>query len=413
MRKSRVFPSSFLCKVQNEIVVVEKCRKNPSMPTLTQNGCLDRQNRFRTALAEQCIDAVVLMEPRDVYYFTGKLLPDTFPVFMLLETEGDCWVVSHTDEGVSCVDDWIAYEWHQLDTLNFDLMNQLHSVVKAKLQDTTRVHRLGIQFEAVSGLLRQTVDDALHPSESIGIDGLLSDVQRCKDPDELEMLRWSVEVNLASYDAAQSILRSGVNELEVLAESQRGAMLKAGERVFHDGDYQCGERHGPARNRPIERGELYILDGHTCCRGYWSDLARTFIVDSQPTDLQGSIFDHVAAVQDSVPSLLKPGARGTEIWRALDDQIREHPALADSGLVHHAGHGIGIRMHEPPDLNRDREGILRVGDVVCVEPGGYTPEARYGARIENTYLITASGAENLSEYPVNVIPTGHPSDNDD
>jgi Xaa-Pro aminopeptidase len=378
------------------------------MPTLTENGCLDRQNRFRARLAERNIDAAVFMDFRDVYYFTGKLLPDTFPVFMLLEADGGCWVVAHTDDGAPCVDDWVAYEWHQLDTLNFDLMHQLNSVVKLKLQDTARVQQLGIQFESVSGLLRQSVDSALHPNESIPIDGIISEVQRRKDPDELEMLRWSVQVNLASYDAAQAILRSGVNELEVLAESQRGAMLKAGERVFHDGDYQCGERHGPARNRRIERGELYILDGHTCCRGYWSDLARTFIVDSEPTDLQQSIFDHIAAVQDSVPSLLKPSARGTEIWRALDEQIREHPAHADSGLVHHAGHGIGIRMHEPPDLNRDREGILRVGDVVCVEPGGYTPEARLGARIENTYLITASGAENLSIYPVDIIPNETP-----
>ncbi len=354
----------------------------------------------------------MLMDCRDIYYFTGKLLPDTFPVFMLLETDGSCWVVSHTDDVVSCVDDWIAYEWHQLDTLNFDLMNQLNAAVKRKLQDTGRVRRLGIQYESVSGLIQQTVDGVLQPSELIPIDDTLAEVQRCKHPDELEMLRWSVEVNLASYDAAQAILRSGVNELQVLAESQRGAMLKAGERVFHDGDYQCGERHGPARDRQIERGDLYILDGHTCCRGYWSDLARTFIVDSEPTDLQGSIFDHIATVQESVPSLLKPGARGTEIWRALDAHIREHPALADTGLVHHAGHGIGIRMHEPPDLNRDREGILRVGDVVCVEPGGYTPEARLGARIENTYLITESGAENLSQYPVNIVPTGLPSGND-
>lgn len=383
------------------------------MPTLTQNGCQDRQNRFRTALAERNIDAAVLMDCRDVYYFAGKLLPDTFPVFMLLETDGGCWVVSHTDDGPSYVDDWITYEWHQLDTLNFDLMNQLNAVVKRKLQDAAPVRRLGVQFESVSSLLQKTVESVLQPSESIPIENTLSEVQRCKHPDELEMLRWSVEVNLVSYDAAQAILRSGVNELEVLAESQRGAMLKAGERVFHDGDYQCGERHGPARNRQIERGELYILDGHTCCQGYWSDLARTYIVDSEPTDLQGSIFDHIAAVQESVPSLLKPGARGTEIWRALDEQIREHPALADTGLVHHAGHGIGIRMHEPPDLNRDREGILRAGDVVCVEPGGYTLEARLGTRIENTYLITESGAENLSEYPVNIIPSGHASRKDE
>ena len=207
---------------------------------------------------------------------------------MLLETDGDCWVVSHTDDSASCVDDWIAYEWHKLDTLNFDLMHQLSAVVKTKLQAAARVHRLGIQFESVSSLLQQTLDEALHPSVSIPIDSLLSEVQRCKDLDELE--------------------------------AQRAAMLKAGERVFHDGDYQCGERHGPARNRQIKRGELYILDGH-----------------------------------------------------------------------------------------REREGILQVGDVVCVEPGGYTPEARCGVRIENTYLSTESGAETLSEYPVTIVPMGHSS----
>ena len=85
------------------------------------------------------------------------------------------------------------------------------------------------------------------------------------------MIRWSVEVNLAVLRRDPSNSRSGVNELAILAEGQRAAMLKAVERLFHDGDYQCGERHGPARNREIKRGELFIIDAHTCCRGYWSD----------------------------------------------------------------------------------------------------------------------------------------------
>ena len=160
------------------------------MPTLTQNGCQDRQNRFRTRLAERNIDTAVLMDCRDVYYFTGKLLPDTFPVFMLLETDGGCWVVSHTDGAVACVDDWIAYEWHQLDTLNFDLMSQLNAVVKGKLQDVAPVRRLGVQYESVSSLLLHTVDSALQSSELIAFDDTLSEVQRCKHADELEMLRW-------------------------------------------------------------------------------------------------------------------------------------------------------------------------------------------------------------------------------
>ncbi len=56
-----------------------------------------------------------------------------------------------------------------------------------------------------------------------------------------------------------------------------------------------------------------------------------------------------------------------------------------------------MRIHEPPDINRDRGGVLQSGDVLCLEPGGYVSEARLGVRIENTYLITQTGAELLSQ----------------
>ena len=205
-------------------------------------------------------------------------------------------------------------------------------------------------------------------------------------------------------------IEPGVSELEILSIGHHAAILAAGERLYHDGDYRSGERHGPARDRVIEEGELYIVDAHTCCQGYWSDLARTYSVGRNPTDLQRSIFDHVAAIIQDIPTLLRPGIKGTDIWKTLDDQMRAHPALADTGLRIHAGHGIGVRMHEPPDINRDREGILRAGDVVCLEPGGYTGAARFGVRLENTYRVTDNGGENLSEYPVELTPhTPRPS----
>ena len=59
--------------------------------------------------------------------------------------------------------------------------------------------------------------------------------------------------------------------------------------------------------------------------------------------------------------MFKPGMRGTEICRALDAHLREHPLLRDTGLAHHAGHGTGLRAHMDPDLNPDREGVLREG----------------------------------------------------
>lgn len=370
---------------------------------LTQAGCLNRQHRFREQLAAQNIDAAVLTDYRDIYYFTG-MLSAQFPIFMLLETGGGCCLVTHTDDGVSCVDECITYEWNILGTMNPNIMEGMNAVVSKRIRGMKTAKRLGWQAEAMPHLLGQSVDSALQPDEWVAIDSLLRTMQSRKDPDEVALIRKSIQADLAAYTAVQKAITPGENELAVLAAGQRGAALEAGEKVFHDGDYQCGVFNGPARNRNIVQGEIYIVDAWTCYRGYWSDLSRAFVVGGSPTDLQQSVYDHIASVQRDVPALLKPGTDGTEVWRALDAHIREHPVLADSGLVHHGGHAIGLRAHEMPDLNRGRGGTLEVGNVVSVEPGGYADVLNHGVRIENMYLITESGAENLSEYPMEIVP---------
>jgi Xaa-Pro aminopeptidase len=48
-----------------------------------------------------------------------------------------------------------------------------------------------------------------------------------------------------------------------------------------------------------------------------------------------------------------------------------------------------------PDINLARGGKLESGNIICIEPGGYFAGARYGVRLENMYLITDSGCEDL------------------
>ena len=149
---------------------------------------------------------------------------------------------------------------------------------------------------------------------------------------------------------------------------------------------------------------MYIIDAHSNYRGYWADLCRTYVVGGKPTDLQASVYDHIAGILKEIPNLVKPGGSATELWKTIDARTREHPYLEKDGLVHHGGHGVGLRPHEAPDLNRDREGIFEVGDVFSCEPGGYGDAMRVGVRLENTFLIKADGVENLSEFPLNLIP---------
>lgn len=371
---------------------------------LTQEGSATRQGRFREYLSENHIDVAIISDSRDIHYFTGLLLPKNFPALLMLETEGGAWLAATTDEGKALVGDRLVYESQQFYTLNPDPMRCLQRVVESHLKDATSVRRIGWQAESLPRSLGETVTSALQPDEWVAIDDRLEEMQRRKDPDEVELLRHAIQASLAAYTAVQKVIAPGVNELTVLAAGKKVAIEAAGEPVEHGGDYRAGEVGGPARDRIIEKGQMYILDIQSEYHGYWSDLCRTFVIGGEPTDLQQSVYDHVAAILAGVPNMVRPGGRGTAVWREIDERLREHPHLADKGLIHHGGHGVGSRVHEMPDLNRDREGIFEVGNVFSCEPGAYSDELGYGVRLENTFLIAESGVENLSEYPTNLIP---------
>ena len=368
---------------------------------LTLKGCRYRQQRFRDALATEGIDAAIITDSRDIYYFTGLLLSAYpafyFPALLYLETDGSAWLAASTGDGDAAVDERVVYDSHVLYTMNPDPMRLLNAVVAQKLRDSRGITRLGWQCESLPKLLADTVGNALD-SAWIGIDDLLIAQQMKKDADEIALLQQAIDISLCAYDRVQTAIAPGVNELDVLATGQRVALHAAGEVIHHGGDYRCGQLGGSARDRAIQDGELYIIDAQTTYRGYWSDLCRTFAV-GDPTDLQASVYDHLKAILADIPNLVKPGSRGTSLWQTIDERIREHPHLSDIGLIHHAGHGVGLRAHEPPDLNRDREGILEIGTVFSCEPGAYSQALNGGIRLENTFLVTETGVENLTDYP--------------
>src|SRR6476469_292400 len=369
---------------------------------LTQAGCRSRQDRFRTLMERRDLDATIFFDQNEIFYLTGFLIPDFLsqPAALYIETGGSSLLVCATEEGEALVDERLTYEPHLLYTRNLDLVRQISALLEQRLAGRS-IRRIGWRVEALPRAIGIAIDAAIGPDEWVAIDDDIADMERAKDPDEIELIRTSIACNLAAYGAAELEIAPRVSELAVLQAGQRSAILRAGEQVFHSGDYRAGEFGGFARPVPIHEGDLYIIDAWTQYRSYWSDMARTFAITTA-TPLQREVYDHIANILRDVGSQLKPGVYGTDIWKWVDGRIREHPMFRETGLVHHAGHGVGLRAHELPDLNRDRGEELRPGDVVSVEPGAYAPELLPGFRLENVSLITETGCELLSEYPLSL-----------
>jgi len=97
---------------------------------------------------------------------------------------------------------------------------------------------------------------------------------------------------------------------------------------------------------------------------------------------------------------IKPGIAAKAADAAARDYITEKGYGRQFG--HSLGHGVGIEVHELPNLAATSKDKLAPGDVVTVEPGIYLPGVG-GVRIEDMVHVTKTGYANLTRSPKRLI----------
>ncbi len=166
---------------------------------------------------------------------------------------------------------------------------------------------------------------------------------------------------------------------------------------------------------PIQAGEPVVVDLWPRDRdsGCFADMTRTFVVGEAPAELRE--YHRLAReALELARGLVRPGADGRAVHDAVCDHFEAHgyrttrskaegEVLRD-GFIHGLGHGVGLEVHERPSLGRLSD-VLVAGDVVTIEPGLYRA-GWGGVRLEDLLLVTADGAETLTEFPYDLEPAG-------
>jgi Xaa-Pro aminopeptidase len=177
-----------------------------------------------------------------------------------------------------------------------------------------------------------------------------------------------------------------------------GAAGPAFETIVAAGPNGAEPHHHPSP-RPVQRGELVVVDFGAIVDGYCSDMTRCLWAgggaERAPAQL-ARVLSVVLAAQEAGLGAVADGVAAAEVDRAC----REVVEAAGMGeyFVHGTGHGVGLDIHEAPWVGAASEDILCSGQVVTVEPGVYIPGVG-GARIEDTVVVTGSGCEVLTLTP--------------
>jgi len=341
------------------------------------------------------LDALVVGLPHHVYYFGNLSRSWLHEGAMVLFSDGRSWAAApnKVPENLA-VDEAVTFEAQWLATLR----QEQPAVVAGMVVDvlgSRRAKRIGFDASVVTSQLALQAE-----LQCEAIDEHLWQQRRVKDADEIALLEKAVRCTEAMYRRAREIIAPGIDEIEVYTQLHAAAVKEAGEPLtaLLGNDFACGAGGGPPRaGRAAKPGELYVLDVGPAYRGYFADNCRVFAVNRKPTDGQMRAWEAIVGCFPTVEAMAKPGVRCRDIYDAVYAHIAEK---SGKRLPHHLGHGVGLQPHEYPHLNSRWDDVLMEGEYFTVEPGVYGPDLAGGIRIENNYLVTATGVRNLLDFPM-------------
>jgi Xaa-Pro aminopeptidase len=160
----------------------------------------------------------------------------------------------------------------------------------------------------------------------------------------------------------------------------------------------------------MDAGDVTVMDVGAECDHYASDITRTVPVSGKFTPRQREIYDVVLGAQRAAIAAVKPGmtfgrtasnnSNADSLYKIAYDYINTHGKdLHGQPLgqyfTHGLSHHVGLDVHDAFDAS-EPFGALKAGMVITIEPGVYIPEENIGVRIEDTILVTETGAKVLS-----------------
>jgi Xaa-Pro dipeptidase len=374
-----------------------------------------RTSALASRLRDAGLDGAVLFEPSYVLYYVGfAFVPTERPMAFVLTADGEGGMLvprlerehAQANASVSQVADYPEYpsESHPVESLR-ELLGKMglgDATLGADQDGYPWI--LGYRGPTLTGLTGRTPEK---------ISAFVEDQMAIKSEAEVALIRESAKWGNLAHVLLQRYTRPGLTEVEVSQRASNEATLAMLDAIgpiyraqspFFDGASagyrgQIGRNaaipHALTANITFQAGDVLVTGASAPVWGYLSELERTMVI-GEPSSEQRELFDHMVALQDTAFEAMKPGARCSDVDRAVRSYYDEH-GLWDY-WKHHVGHCIGLRYHEGPFLDIGDETEITPGMVFTVEPGLYA-DGVGGFRHSDTVAVTNDGIDFLTYYP--------------
>lgn len=257
------------------------------------------------------------------------------------------------------------------------------------------VHLLGLQ--------------ALFPDRQFTAAGeAMTTLREIKTPQEIEAMERAGALIDSVFEEVVTGLKAGISELDV-SDSVLAAIKARGSRPSFPPLICFGENtalpHHHTGDRKLREGDMVIIDIGCTFDGYASDITRTVSFGEPSDEAAKQVYHIVSEAHWAARNAARPALPAEQVDAAARAVITD--AGYGPNFVHRTGHGIGLSVHEPPNMVQGNTAPLRPGMCFSVEPGIYL-DGRFGVRIENIVTVTEEGVRSVNaeaDQTLRTVPT--------
>ena len=353
---------------------------------------LNLQNKFSEILKSKT-DCVIITSPENRRYFTGFNSSDGFLVVTNNET------IFFTDSR------YIEAASKEITACKSVLLKRVSETIVPYLKEKN-IENIYLETERLTvaelNSLKKAFDFCKVEAKE-KVDEIINKLRSVKTEKEIECIKKAQQIAEDAFEHILKFIKVGVTEKELALELDFYMLSHGAEAVSFETIAVSGKNssmpHGVPTDKKIENGDFITMDFGAVYKGYHSDMTRTVIV-GEPTEKQREVYETVLKAQKASLAVLKNGVTGFDADKAGRDIIDSKGYKENFG--HGTGHGVGVEIHESPNLSPYSKATLETGNVVTVEPGIYIPD-EFGVRIEDMALITEDGYINLTSCEKELI----------
>lgn len=364
-----------------------------------RRGALTNIERLTTTIANGPYDAVIVMSPENVPYYSGfynmdlRSIPERVHLVVWPRDGEPAFVVTERraaslQPGDTFLSDIVTYQGEELDSMR--------AVADALARAGIAHGTVGIEGRFFPANHLRELQRHCPDVEFVDALAFLESPRAIKTPAERDLLVQLAGWTTAAIDAAFAAARPGDTERSIAARMQY-ELLKNGADMIALPVFAAGPRaglfHPLATDMPVERGMMVMTDFGGWRDGYFSDIARTAVM-GRASDRQRDLYARVSDAKHAVVDFIRPEMPASTVA----DFARR--AYADRGLEFKwsiVGHSIGLGVHESPQIYPWVDDPILPGMVMMIELG-YHDHPRDSVHVEDMVEITERGAEYRTDF---------------